>query len=231
MRVDRRLFFVIPVLLCFVSTEAREPSVCFGTTSNGRLENGWNLPANGANFQSYSTMGRLLGRTHVHSWVHSVVLRAYAELEMSLPDTVFVYGETGKKKGGDFEPHRTHENGLSVDFMVPVRNADGESVPLPTNVLNKWGYDLEFDSEGRLEELTIDFDAIAEHIYHLHQQAKESGGEIWRVILAPELQPYLHESHRWPYLEANIQFSTQRSWVRHDEHYHVDFVVSCEPAS
>ena len=226
----RCLVFIIPMLVCCVPAAAREPSTCYGTTSNGRLENAWNLPASGANFQSFSTMARLLGRTYVHSWVHAVVLEAYTELETSLPDTVFVYGETGKKKGGEFEPHKTHRNGLSVDFMVPVRNADGESVPLPTNVLNKWGYDLEFDNEGRLDELTIDFNAIAEHIYHLHQEAKESDGDIWRVIFAPELQPYLHESPRWPYLKANVRFSTKRSWVRHDEHYHVDFVVSCEPA-
>jgi len=115
--------------------------------------------------------------------------------------------------------------------MVPVRNAEGDSVPLPTSVLNKWGYDLEFDSEGRLDNLAIDFDAIAEHIYQLHRKAKEADGDIWRVILAPELQPHLHTSSRWPYLKANVQFSTKRSWVRHDEHYHVDFVVGCEPES
>ena len=231
MRKNRHLVFVFSMLLSFAYTEAREPSTCYGTTSNGRLENGWNLPASGANFQSYSAMARLLGRTYVHSWVHSVVLETYAVVETSLPDTVFVYGETGKKKGGAFEPHKTHKNGLSVDFMVPVRNTEGDSVPLPTNILNKWGYDLEFDAEGRLDNLTIDFDAIAEHIYQLHQKAKESDGDIWRVIFAPELQPYLHDSPRWPYLEANMQFSTKRSWVRHDEHYHVDFVVSCEPAT
>ncbi|ARB44245.1 hypothetical protein [Alloalcanivorax xenomutans] len=30
------------------------------------------------------------------------------------------------------------------------------------------------------------------------------------------------------YLRGNIQFSTRRSWVRHDEHYHVDFDLPCE---
>ncbi|RZV38885.1 MAG: replication initiation protein [Chromatiales bacterium] len=227
--MSRLLIIVLSMLLWFANTEAREPSVCYGSTANGRLENGWRLPSGGANFQSYSTMGGILGRTYVHSWVHSVVLEAYSELQNTQPDTIFVYGETGKKKGGEFEPHKTHRNGLSVDFMVPVRNDDGDSVPLPTSVLNKWGYDLEFDSEGRLDDLRIDFDALAEHIYQLHRKAKENGGDIWRVILAPELQPHLHHSPRWPYLETNVQFSTGRSWVRHDEHYHVDFVASCEP--
>ncbi len=207
---------------------AQEPSVCHGTTSSGRLENGWKLPASGPNFFSYSTIGNLAGRTFVHSSVHAVVLDAYSALEQALPDTVFVYGETGRKKGGEFKPHKTHRNGLSVDFMVPVQNDSGDSVKLPTNLLNKWGYDLEFDASGRLDNLAIDFNAIAEHVYQLHVAAKARGINLQRVIFAPELQSYLHDSPRWAYLERHVQFSTRRSWVRHDEHYHVDFDVPCE---
>lgn len=210
---------------------ADDPSTCYGTTSNGRLEKGWKLPASGPNFSSYSSLGRLAGRTYVHSSVHAVVLEAYSETATVLPDTVFVYGETGKKEGGDFDPHKTHRNGLSVDFMVPVLNEDGESVPLPTSVFNKWGYEHEFDDKGELDDLTIDFDAIAEHVYQLHHAAIRNGGRLWRVILAPELQPQLHKSERWPFLKDNVQFSTRKSWVRHDEHYHVDFDFDCEPAS
>ena len=29
------------------------------------------------------------------------------------------------------------------------------------------------------------------------------------------------------YIE-HVQFSKQRSWVRHDEHYHVDFSIPCQ---
>jgi len=28
---------------------------------------------------------------------------------------------------------------------------------------------------------------------------------------------------------GTVRFSTRRSWVRHDEHYHVDFDIPCEP--
>ena len=115
--------------------------------------------------------------------------------------------------------------------MVPVLNEDGDSVALPTSVWNKWGYDLEFDNDGQLDDLRIDFDALAEHIYQLHRAAKSEGVDIWRVILAPELQPYLRGSNRWSYLEKHIEFSKKRSWVRHDEHYHVDFDLACEPAA
>lgn len=30
------------------------------------------------------------------------------------------------------------------------------------------------------------------------------------------------------YLRDNIQFSKKRAWVRHDEHYHVDFSIPCK---
>ena len=150
-------------------------------------------------------------------------------MEETLPETTFVYGETGWRSGGEFRPHKTHRNGLSVDFMVPVLDEDGNSVPLPSSILNKWGYDLEFDESGSLGELSIDFNATAEHIYQLDIAAKAHGIGIWRVIFDPELQPMLRTSHRWPYLKENIQFSTRRSWVRHDEHFHVDFEVQCEP--
>lgn len=115
--------------------------------------------------------------------------------------------------------------------MVPVLNKHGDSVALPTSVWNKWGYDLEFDNDGNLDNLKIDFDALAEHIFQLHRAAKNNGVDIWRVILAPELQAHLKGSIRWPYLEKHIEFSTKRSWVRHDEHYHVDFDLPCEPAA
>lgn len=225
------ILLALVALIASPQLRADDPSTCYGTTSNGRLVNGWELPSRGPNFTTYSNVGRMMGRAYVHSTVATVVLEAYAEMEQTLPGTVFVYGETGKKDGGQFDPHKTHRNGLSVDFMVPVRNGDGESVELPTNILNKWGYGLEFNDKGQLDDLQIDFDAIAEHVYQLHQVAKKHGGELWRVILAPELQPYLKASNRWPYLEQSIEFSKKRSWVRHDEHYHVDFDFECKPLS
>ena len=222
-----RLLILTALIVAFAAY-GQEPSVCYGTTSNGKLENGWKLPSSGPNFSAHWTVGRLVGRSYVHSSVYPVVLDAYEQLSTEMPDTVFVYGETGWKDGGQFKPHKTHRNGLSVDFMVPVLNGSGTSVELPSGVLNKWGYDLEFDSNGRLNEMKIDFDAIAEHIYQLDVAAKRHGIGIWRVIFDPELQPQLRNSPRWPYLAQNVQFSTKRSWVRHDEHYHVDFEVSCK---
>ena len=158
-------------------------------------------------------------------------LQVRIEYYESAPDKVFVYGETGRENGGQFKPHKTHRNGLSVDFMVPVLDSDDRSVPLGTSVLNKWGYDLEFDSAGFFDDVRIDAEAMAEHLYQLHISAKSHDVEIWRVIFDPDLQPLLHKTKRWQYLSEHLTFSARRSWVRHDQHYHVDFEVPCEPAA
>jgi penicillin-insensitive murein endopeptidase len=221
---------IIAVGLLAHTASANEPSLCFGTTSDGRLQNGWKLPGKGPNFSAYSTLGRLLGRTYVHSTVYDIVLDAYAQTGETIPDAVFVYGETGFSEGGEFKPHKTHRNGLSVDFLVPIRDGQGRSVPLPTNALNKWGYDLEFDESGHLNDWQIDYPAMAEHLFQLHRAARRRGVEIWRVIFDPKLQPMLKASPRWPYLKDHLKFSTKPSWVRHDEHYHVDFDVPCDSA-
>ena len=80
----------VVALLALSSSWAEGESTCYGTTSNGRLENGWKLPSSGNNFTAYSLVGRLLGRTYVHSAVGAVVLEAYGALEKELPETVFV---------------------------------------------------------------------------------------------------------------------------------------------
>lgn len=212
------------------SVAAQEPSVCYGSTDDGYLKNGWKLPLSGANYAAYSIVGSMIGRTYIHSEVYKVVLDAYRELNSTMPGKTFVYGETGEKNGGEFSPHKTHRNGLSIDFMVPILNRSGESVSMPTNAFNRWGYDLEFDSSGRLGDQAIDVEAMAEHIYQLHQVAERHGIGIWRIIFDPQLQLLLHKTSRWSYLRDNIKFSERRSWVRHDEHYHVDFIVECQAA-
>lgn len=202
-------------------------SKCYGTTSNGRLENGVQLPSKGNNFTSYGTVPELLGRTYVHSLVKKTIIDAYRYLEKKHPGKVFKYAETGFKAGGEFKPHKTHRNGLSVDFIVSVINTDNDSVYLPTNMLNKYGYAVEFDSHGKHDEYVIDFEAIGAHIVALHKLAKKNNIGIWRVIFAPDLQPHLYNTQYGQYIKKNILIPTKKSWVRHDDHYHVDFKVQC----
>ncbi len=209
--------------------EAPEESVCFGTPENGSLENGTSLPLSGANFGSYSYLGWQLGRMHVHSKVNAVLLDAFTSLETSAPGKVFVVGETGWASGGRFRPHKTHQNGLSVDLMVPVTR-DGASVPLPGSSWNRFGYDLEFSDDGVLGEYRIDWDALGLWLRELHGAAQRRGVPIRRVIFEVPLQKHLFATRHGAYLRRNIVFSTKPAWVRHDEHVHVDFAVPCRPA-
>lgn len=224
-----RMRNIFLLLLIFASAESySEESICYGTTSNGRLENGVRLPSKGENFVGYSTAARLAGRTYVHSIVKDIIVASYKELETEQPGKVFKYAETGFREGGKFKPHKTHMNGLSVDFMTPVLNRKGKSVHLPTNLLNRLGYDIEFDLEGVYDGLEIDYEAMAAHISAIHQNSKKLGFDLWRVIFDPKLQPNLFSTKYGAYLKENVQFSKKKSWVRHDEHYHVDFSVPCK---
>lgn len=206
-----------------ISAESR----CFGTTANGHLEGGVSMPSSGENFVSYSYLAGFLGRTYVHSSVKAIILNAYKRLEKEEPSKVYKYAESGYQKGGKFKPHKTHRNGLSVDFMTPVVDSKGKSEVLPTNPFNKYGYDIEFDSHGKYKDVTIDYEALAAHIIALDKEAKKAGFGLWRVIFDPKLQPNLFRTKYGAYLKKHVRFSKKPAWVRHDEHYHVDFKVPC----
>lgn len=203
-------------------------STCYGTTKNGRLVNGVKLPSKGENFISYGVIPVQAGRTYVHSKVKKVVVESYDLLLKEQPNKVYKYAETGFKKGGRFKPHKTHRNGLSIDFMVPVIDKQGKSVHLPTNPLNRYGYNIEFNKQGKYKDYQLDYEALGAHIVALHKIAQKNGIDLWRVIFDPELQPYLYKTRYGEYIKNNIKIPKKKSWVRHDEHYHVDFVVKCK---
>lgn len=220
---------IAAILLIAPSTSfGTDRSVCFGTTDRGSLENGWQLPGSGINFEAYSLVGVAAGRNYVHSDVYQVVVESYSNLNQKMPDKKFLYGETGWKNGGKFRPHKSHQNGLSVDFFVPVVDKFGKSVFLPTNALNKFGYNIEFSNSGEYEGYIIDFDAMAEHLLELKKISDKNGIKIWRVIFDNELQKLLFATKKGSELRKQLQFSTKKPWVRHDEHYHVDFDVPCK---
>ena len=121
------------LLLLFTgsSPAAGAESICYGSTSKGKLEHGCKLPYAGDNFSAYSRLGSSLGRTYVHCTISEVVLVAYDDLKTHHPGKAFVYGETGRASAGSFKPHKTHQNGLSVDFMVPVVDSLASPFPCP----------------------------------------------------------------------------------------------------
>lgn len=215
-------------LACLALAAPAHASQCFGTVSNGRIEDSVALPTRGPNFSPYSRTAVALGRTHVHAQVADIVTTAYAELAKATPDVHYVYGETGWPAGGRLRPHRTHQNGLSVDFFVPVRDGRGRSVPLPTNAGDRFGYDIEFDAQGRWGDYRIDFPALAEHLYQLHRAAAARRLGLALVIIDTPYLPRLLATPRGDYLRQHLRFMKGKPWVRHDEHYHVDFAVACK---
>jgi penicillin-insensitive murein endopeptidase len=114
--------------------------------------------------------------------------------------------------------------------MMPLRDELGAAAQLPTSVLTKFGYAHEFDDAGALGNLHIDFETLAAHLSALERSAARHHVEITRVILEPSLRRRLSETRAWPRI-ARLPFMLESAWVRHDEHYHVDFGVSCRPLS
>lgn len=227
--MQKRCAFLLAAFAALALSAAHAAeSQCFGTVAKGRLERGVKLPQSGANFEAYSSLGWTAGRTYVHSKVADVVVAAYGALASERANVRFVYGETGWAAGGRFRPHRSHQNGLSVDFFVPVRDARGMPATLPIAPTNKLGYGIDFDAKGRFQQYTIDFEAIGDHLYQLDVAARAHGVGVAMVIFDPQYLPKLYATSHGPYLRR-LPFMKGKPWVRHDEHYHVDFSVPCTP--
>jgi penicillin-insensitive murein endopeptidase len=172
-------------------------------------------------------VGFLLGRTFAHEKVRDAMRDAYAELSRSRPDLRFIYAESGWPWGGRFFPHRTHANGTSVDFHVPVRTLDGRISELPTSPFNQFGYAVAFDNAGQAGSLSLDFEAMALHLIALDRAARQNHIAIRRVIFDPRLQRKLAATGLGAQVMTRLAFNTRPAWIRHDEHYHVDFDVPC----
>lgn len=203
--------------------ESSAPSESIGTPAAGSLHHGKRLPAAGANFRAYSRLGVLLGRNSVDDRVRDTVVEAYAAVAQEMPETTYVYGETGWPSGGRFRPHKSHRNGRSVDFILPALNASGRSVPLPCSPLNLFCYGLHFDAEGKCGALRLDLPAMAAHLRALAAAASHHGLRIHVVILDDSLREILLADPSGRGLDGIVAFSTKKPWIKHDQHYHVDF--------
>lgn len=215
--------------IAWLGIDDTRPSRCFGGDARGRLTDGRRLAYSGDNYRAYSLAGFLLGRTFVHSAVRDTIRDAYAELARSRPDLRFVYAESGWPNGGRFAPHQTPRNGTAMDFLVPVRTADGRVAEVPTTLFNDYGYSITFDEGGRHEALKVDFDAMALHLLALDTAARRNGIAIRRVLFDVGLQKPLHATTHGTALKERIRLNEAQTTSRHDQHYHVEFAVTCEP--
>lgn len=201
-------------------------SQSLGFSYKSSLKYGKKLPFRDKNFKAYHLLGYLLGRNYVHLKLHKVIINTYNELYNINLDYKYIYGETGWKNGHRFWPHRTHQNGLSVDFMIPVKNNKNKRCFMKLNIVNKFGYNIFFDDTGTSKDYSIDFEAMAKHLLILNEKSVESGLKIQRVIFHPSLQKILFKTADGNLLKNALIFSKNPSWVRHDNHYHVDFYIN-----
>lgn len=223
----RCIAFLMALLsACFSSGNAAEPkgvpSIAYGGGGCGKLEEGEALPCSGDNYEAFASTACALGRNYLHPLVTKTVVEAFGVMAKELPKRQWQYGDLGWEEGGSFRPHKTHQNGLAADFFVPVNAEDGSSALVPISVFNKFGYDVEFDQRGHYEDLSIDWRALTSHLIALETVGAKHGVTIKRVILTPEFQKLLLKADPRA-TRFQGRFSRRRSWVRHDEHYHVDF--------
>ncbi len=203
-------------------------SVSKGSVSNGSLINGVLFPFSGPNFQYFDTISYINNRAFLNSNILKSVLETYHVFEKIIPNRFFYLMECSNQHGGKMSPHRTHQNGLSVDFMMPLIKNNLPFYEL--DLLGKDHYLLTFDNDGRYSEdnsVEIDFDLIAHHLLVLNEKAKLYGYKISKVIIKIEFKDELFNSKYGQELkDSGIYIVKALSPLinsLHDEHYHVDF--------
>lgn len=204
-------------------------SKSIGTVSNGKLINGYKIPYKGDNFKYFSAFDYfVLGRCYVHSDIYQIIIDSYKDLNKVYPDYAFKIMECSKRKGGRPFPHKTHQNGTSIDFMTPLKK-ENKTICFYDKI-GMWRYLMEFDTNGKAlinEDIEIDFDKIAKHILTLEKTARQNGYRIKKVILETNLKDEIYNSkHGEELKKSKIYFvrSLPKSIDKlHDDHYHIDF--------
>jgi penicillin-insensitive murein endopeptidase len=206
-------------------------SVSEGSVRDGKLQNGWLMPFAGENFHYFSGFSYyILNNAYVNSRVYQTLTDAYKKCETTCPGKEFVLMECTRKNGGWMVFHWTHQNGTSVDFMVPTIRADQKET-----WTSGWGllhYLLQFNQDGQLtlnRKTEIDFETMARHILALDDAARQNGLKIYKVLFNTNLHDELYSTPSGKEIqERNIRIISHLSPLvnrYHDDHYHVDFDV------
>lgn len=206
-------------------------SISTGDYNNGSLKNAYLLPLKSKNWKCYSWLSYfILDREYVNSKLFRTIDETYTQLSRQYPDRIFIYMESARKRGGRLFPHKTHQNGLSIDFMSPLTKKDAE--PKYFNTYGIFRYALNFDQDGNLlsdSDVTIDFDIIANHILLLDKNARQNGLRIKKVIFKIDLKDNLFSTATGQQLKnSGIYFAqnlTPTLNKLHDDHYHIDFEI------
>lgn len=236
MKINKSKIILLVILFAFTIKSTPQilhknagPSKTTGKVNNGEIENAWLMPRKGNNYKYFSWFSYyILGRGYTHSDVCKTIIASYSELEETSPGIKFRHMESAKKKGGKTWPHRTHQNGLSVDFMTPLKK--NEKQKLAYDRIGMFRYVMNFDNNGKAKinkKVSIDFEQCALHILTLEKHARQHNLRIKKVILNTNLKDDLFKTKYGQKLkESGIYFTQNLSPMLnklHDDHYHIDF--------
>jgi penicillin-insensitive murein endopeptidase len=199
-----------------------------GSHGDGQLQNGNLMPFRGDNFTYFDEVSYKSGRAFMNDKAKKAVIHAYGQLAKTIPDRHFYLMECSNEHGGEMFPHKTHQNGLSVDFMMPLLK-DGKAFT-GLDTIGADHYWLSFDNEGRFDNdksITVDFNTIARHILILNKSAAKFGVKVKKVIIKIEFKDELFATEYGKQLKSSGIYVVQKLSplinALHDEHYHIDF--------
>lgn len=134
-----------------------------GSVSRGSLQNGTLIPFSGSNFMCFDTASYLSGRAFTHKLVAQTVINTFKTFELNGEKRKFSIMEFSNEHGGKMFPHRTHQNGMSADMMMPLQKGGKPYYGLDD--LGAMHYLLEFNKEGQYindTAISIDFEMVCQ---------------------------------------------------------------------
>lgn len=210
------------------------PSISHGTVGNGSLENGKLIPWEGIGYRYFDTASYLGGRAFLNDKVLASILDGFKALNGFKPieegekKPLFRVMECSHQKGGKLYPHRTHQNGTSVDLMMP-KLKNGQDY----NELDDIGsrhYFLNFSDQGILDSDTsvqINFEKVASMIMCMNKGAQLYGYKVSKVIIKIEYKDALFAGPVGQKLKSSGIYIVKSLGPQvnafHDEHIHLDF--------
>ena len=203
-------------------------SASIGTVGNGSLKHAKLMPYKGKNFIYFDRKSYLAGRGFMNGLLLSSVLDTYDSLSRVLPHHYFNIMECSNEVGGEMFPHKTHQNGMSIDFMMPKLKNDKPYYGLDT--IGASHYALNFDDDGKYTRdpsITIDFNLVARKILLFDYFARKNGLNIFKVIIKIEFKDELFATEYGKILKESgiyvVQGLSPLINRLHDDHFHLDF--------
>jgi penicillin-insensitive murein DD-endopeptidase len=233
----KKKILILLILICLICAyrelfyQNKGKSRSEGDFAHGKLENAYLFPFSGNNYSYFSIFSYyIMDNAYMHSKMYNTIQSSYKTCEETCEGIKFKTMECANKEGGKMAIHRTHQLGLSADFMVVKKNKAGNQ----SRFLDYFGmahYLHGFDSNGShqvFKNTQIDFETCAKHILALDDAAKKNGLKLSKVILKLDLHDNLFATPSGKEIKRRDIYFAQ--WMPtfidnlHDDHYHVDFI-------